>query len=155
MGLDFMIYKVKKNSIDAHDADKAWAATDNATALAYGRKSWELVDALNVDANQTYSQIKKEDWDALIKNIKQIEFVLRKLYDYNLDEMDDEDEEAWNEYNSLMRVYEMWHGSVFGRGPVLGYDFSVAYMLNFLDADEEVQEAFNDKDMEVWGFASY
>lgn len=153
MGLDFMIYKAKKNSIDAHDADQAWAATDNATALAYGRKSWELVDALKVDANQTYSQIKKEDWDALIKDIKQIEFVLRKLYNYNLDEMEDEDEE--NEYNSLMRVYEMWHESVFDRYPTLGYDFSVGYILNFLDADEEIQAAFNDKDMEVWGFASY
>lgn len=154
MGLDFMVYKVKKNTVDAHDEEKAWAATNGAEELAYGRKSWELVDALNVDTYHTYSLIEKKDWDALIKNIKQVEFVIRKLYEYDSDkDMDDEDEA--NDYNSLMRTYELWHNSVFDRYPTLGYEFSLGYMISFLEADAKVQEAFNDKEVEVWGFASY
>lgn len=155
MGLDFMVYKVKRNSIDINDADKAWKATENAEELAYGRKSWEIVDYLKVDTQKTYSRISKADWDALIKHIKQIEFVARKLHAFNIDEMDDDDEEANMEYNTLLGAYEIWHRSVFDSYPTLGYDFSVAYVLNFLDADAKAQEAFADEDSEVWGFASY
>lgn len=152
MGLDFMVYKVKRNSIDAEDADQAWGAIETLKELAYGRKSWELVQYLNVDVEQTYSRIDKKDWDSLIANLKQVEFLIRRLNEFDYDKLD-EDEEA--DYEALLQAYAVWHSSVFDRPPYLSYDFSVGYMLNFLDADVEIQKAFADEDSEVWGFASY
>ena len=152
MGLDFMIYKIKKNSINVEDEDQAWGVVTNLKELAYGRKSWELVQYLNVDVTQTYSRIHKRDWDSLIANIKQVEFLIRRLNEFDYDNLD-EDEEI--DYDALIKAYAVWHNSVFDRPPYLSYDFSVGYMLDFLDADAEVQKAFADEDSEVWGFASY
>ena len=59
MGLDYMIYKRNKQ-------------TGEETELAYGRKSWELVEELDMlprDIDQYEYPLKKEKWLGLMKKI--------------------------------------------------------------------------------------
>ena len=155
MGLDFMVYVAEKGAISHTDDDQAWSYIDNLKEVAYGRKSWEVVHALNVDVNKTYSTIEKEDWDKLIGALCSVEWLIRKAQELYLEWYDDEgNEELWTDLSRYLYVYGEWHDEFFDEGPTLGYDFSLGYMISMLDADAAVQQAYKEG-KEVWGFASY
>lgn len=156
MGLDFMVYIAEKGAISPTDEDQAWKYIEHKKEVAYGRKSWELVYALNVDVHQSYSTIEKEDWDRLMKGLHSSEWLIRKAYEISceVDEKHGKDEDLNEELERFLYVYYQWHDDFFDEEPMLGYDFSLGYMISMLDADDAIQQAYKDG-KEVWGFASY
>lgn len=156
MGLDFMVYIAEKGAISPTDEDQAWDYTNKLKEVAYGRKSWEVVHALNIDVNKTYSTIAKEDWDNLIKGIRSSEWLIRKTYELSdeVDKTHGKDADLCDDLEKFLYVYYQWHDDFFDEEPMLGYDFSLSYMISMLDADAAVQQAYKDG-KEVWGFASY
>ena len=149
MGLDYMIYKRNKQ-------------TGEETELAYGRKSWELVEELDMlprDIDQYEYPLKKERWLGLMKKISTIAPYLKKIADayHKYYWCDDEEDEIilTKEEKRLMKCYEYWFDNNFSQGPQLGYDFSVGYMLNFWEAAGPVLEALDDENYEVYGVVSF
>ena len=149
MGLDYMIYKRNKQ-------------TGEETELAYGRKSWELVEELDMlprDIDQYEYPLKKERWLGLMKKISTIAPYLEKIADayHKYYWCDDEEDEIilTKEEKRLMKCYEYWFDNNFSQGPQLGYDFSVGYMLSFWEAAGPVLEALDDENYEVYGVVSF
>ena len=149
MGLDFMVYKRNKQ-------------TGEETELAYGRKSWELVDALNAmpqSIDDYEVPLLKENWIDLMEKISAIAPYLEEIADayhkYYYCEDDTEELVLTRRDKKLMRTYEYWHDSTFDVNPQLGYEFSVGYMLSFWEAADAVLEALEDDNYEVYTVASY
>ena len=171
MGLDFTIYKKKKNETCAD----AWESDDY--ELAYGRKSWELVNALVPDYRDYYESeehldyvygrkdtwedpiVTKERWDSLMKKIEPISNKLDAIldaFDREENAPDDYPEFVFNdEHKKLIAEYEYWYNKTFYDDPTLGYYFSAGYIKEFWEANEKVQKVFEDPDMEVRASVSY
>ena len=60
-----------------------------------------------------------------------------------------------DEHKKLIAEYELWYNKTFDDGPQLGYYFSTGYIKDFWEANEKVQEVFNDPDWEVKACVSY
>ena len=149
MGLDFMVYKRNKQ-------------TGEVSELAYGRKSWELVHALNAmpqDPEEYEVPLDKECWIDLMEKISAIApylediFLAYRKYEYCSD--DEEELVLTRRDKQLMRTYAYWHDSNFDEYPQLGYDWSVGYMLSFWEAADAVLDALEDDNYEVYTVASY
>ena len=176
MGLDFTIYKKKKNET----CKEAWEHSgENEIELAYGRKSWELVYALVPDYEEYYESeeyldyvcngseegswvdppVTKERWDSLIKKMEPIGNKLDDIFDAFSREENapvDYSEFVFNdEHKKLIAEYEYWYNKTFNTTPTLGYYFSAGYMKDFWDANEKVQEVFADPGWEVRASVSY
>lgn len=127
----------------------------------YARKGWELVNVLNCDTNNSCtSRLEKKDWEALMKDLAPIGPKLKAIaaaYETYYNDEGDEDEFKHNyrkEYK-LIKTYENWYNSTFDYIPILGYDFSVGYMLNFWEARHKVLKYLDNPDFEIWMVASY
>lgn len=160
MGLDFTIYWDDiNNPIDWND-DNFTYDDFKEHELCYGRKSWELVRALNlpVDYDGVDPEVKKEDWVNLIKSMLPIaskfESILKAYQEYLY--YDKYEVESISEkYRKLMAEYEAWYDKTFDDYPTLGYDFSVVYMQEFYEANEEVMKCFDDPSKIVRASISY
>jgi len=174
MGLDFTIYKKKKNET----CQEAWENfRENEIELAYGRKSWELVYALVPNYRDYYESeeyldgvcnntdtwedpiVTKERWDSLIKDMEPIGNKLDDIFDaFSREEHAPVDYPEFvftDEHKKLIAEYEYWYNKTFNTTPTLGYDFSVGYMKEFWDANDKVQEVFADPELEVRASVSY
>ena len=155
MGLDFSLYKKRKYISPEDFYNYSNNCTDD-IELAYGRKSWELVEAL---CNGTDNQvITKERWDALMKDIEPIANKLDDIseaFEHYYDQRDNSELIFTNLDEHLVAEYEKWYDETFGCVPYLGYDFSVGYIKNFWDANKKVQEVFKDPEYEVFAEVSY
>ena len=162
MGLDFCLYK-KKKSIQISDFCKE-EVLEKAEELAYGRKCWELVHKLatNEDIKNRYCILTLEKWEKLIKEIEPISNLLEEIkeaymhYDFYLEHLEDFDNSFIDRTNiftkedeDLVIKYEYWYNMTFNSTPVLGYEFSTAYIDNFYKAKDKVIEAINDPEYEV------
>ena len=151
MGLDFMIYIVGKGKLSGKTVDQAWEYIDNLQEAAYGRKCYEITRCLQINMIQGYSLIKKNIWDDLIADLKSGEQIIRNLNDVCCADSKTVSKRTYHKY---CQAYINWYSETFGGTPTTDYDFSTGYMLNMLEADRKIQEAYKD-DKEVWGFASY
>lgn len=146
MGLDLTIYYRIKGHFTENDV---------VNELAYGRKSWELVYALDLDNSTDYVEdqpISYEQWHRLINKIRPVSGHLDKIsiaYDnYYSDKATAQD-------MTLIKLYEDWHKVTFNYQPQLGYEFSVGYIRAFWEADRNVTNHFYDPNYEVWVSVSY
>lgn len=170
MGLDFTIYKKKVNET----CEQAWHATtsewresgyttNSERELAYGRKSWELVYELVPDYGDYFDSddpiVSKERWDSLMNKLSKISDSfdeVREAFRIVDNAPDDFPEMViTDDVKNAIAKYELWYNMNFDQGPQLGYDFSVGYMEAFWNANEKVQEAFNDPEWEVRASVSY
>ena len=149
MGLDFMIYKRNKE-------------TGEETEMAYGRKSWELVEELGVmptSIDEYMIPLKKEKWIDLMEKLSALapyfEEIAEAYRRYYLTPEDEEELVLTRRDKLLMKTYEYWYDSNFDIGPQLGYEFSVGYMWNFWEAADAVLEALDDDNYEVYAIVSY
>jgi hypothetical protein len=151
MGLDFYVYWSKKGAESEHD----WK--DN--RIAYGRKCWELVRALNCDCNLEQPQeVKLEDWNRLIKKIDEIAYKF-PLFTEAADVLYWDDasytrEQEENCYH-IFEEFIDWHEKTFDESPTLGFDFALGYIRTFYEADKAAQKVFADPDKIVYMEASY
>ena len=161
MGLDFTIYKKKKSET----TEEAWKAlnTDDSRELAYGRKSWELVHELVPDYGDYFNSddpiVSKERWDTLMNKLSKIKDSFDEVWDAFriIDDAPDDFPEMviTDDVKRAIAKYELWYNMNFDQAPQLGYDWSVGYMKAFWEANEKVQEAFNDPEWEVRASVSY
>lgn len=158
MGFDFTIYWEKKGENNLWKENyHEWKKHE----LCYGRKSWELVHALqlpvDLEDDPDDPTVSKENWDSLINEIKPIADKLPDIadayYHYYYDEY--EVEEDVKKYKRLMNEYEAWYNKTFDEYPTLGYDFSIGYIEEFYNANDKVQECFNNPDLLVKASISY
>jgi len=164
MGLDFSLYKKKKGIDPEKFLDDPSTDFDKAE-LAYGRKSWELVNVLSdsKSIDNGYDILTSDKWESLMRLMDPIGDLLEKIseaydhYEYYLNHEDDEDKEVIDrgkyifteEDRKLIAQYEYWYDRSFGEYPVLGYEFSVGYMKNFYEAKDKVREVLKDPNYEV------
>lgn len=140
MGLDLILYKHTKD-------DMTWEE-EQIAELAYGRKTWSIAEffrrrcqALEGD---WYYEVTKADWDEFIDSLEKLndpafrqkveDFI--ELYDTT---------EVWNEkLDKLYNELEKWYDGAVDNdsGYTLGFDWELRAVLNWFDANEEVQQAF-------------
>lgn len=160
MGLDFYGFYVKKGETP-RDVLRFSYGDFMDRELFYGRKSWELVDALQCDTQDTcLSELTLENWVNLMEILSpispyfdEIHSVYHNLY-YVDEDFDDLKERFPKEYR-LIKMYEEWYDKNFDEEPVLGYDSSVVYMKTFWEAADKVLDYLENPDYSVWMRASY
>lgn len=152
MGLDFYVYWSKRNAENEND----WKNN----RLAYGRKCWELVRALNCDCRLEQPQeVKLEDWNRLMKEIEEIAYKF-PFYTEAADVLFWSDEPYYTKEQEeicchIFEEFINWHEKTFDESPMLGFDFALCYIRAFWEANKTVQEAFADPDKIVYMEASY
>lgn len=149
MGLDFTIYYIEKDRQN-EEGYEAWDTNE----LCYGRKSWELVHALNLptDWDGEDPEVSKEDWVNLMKQIEPISKYFDKIEDAYGDsdfEMTDEERKRY------IRKFENWYDRTFNEGPTLGYEFALGYIREFYEANEKVMKYFDDDNYVVKASVSW
>lgn len=159
MGLDLILYKYTKD-------DMTWEE-EQAAELAYGRKTWAIADFFRRRCNTVdrYEYlVTKKDWDAFIKNLERLnDFSFREKVNnyidaansYYYDEGDEDEAEKiiMSSYNEL----EYWLDTALENddGYTLGLDWELHAVLEWFDADSEVQKVFNNDNEEVRLIVSY
>lgn len=163
MGLDFVGYKLRKGETIKDIFALPYEEREK-RELFYGRKSWELVHALNCDTlHDCVSKLELKDWINLMEKIYQIGPFLDRIneaynvYDKYIDEYDTTAafRKDYPEEMKLIDMYEKWYEDSFGEYPRLGYQFSTGYMRTFWEAADEVLEYLESPDYEVWMVANY
>lgn len=163
MGLDFSGYKLRKGETLKDLWDMSYEEQQK-RELFYGRKSWELVHALNCDTlNDCCTKLKLEDWINLMEKLYKIGPFLDaiaksyRVYDKYIDEYDTTADfrKDYPKEMKLIDTYEEWYEDSFDEYPQLGYEFSIGYMKTFWEAADEVLEYLESPDYEVWMVASY
>lgn len=164
MGLDFSLYWFQKSQGPAKEQFLKWDYnTFNLHELAYARKGWELVYALECDTqNDCFTQLTLDNWVNLMEKMAPIGPYLDEIFDaYHTFENAEEYEtladfeKAYPRKALLIKTYENWFDQSFDEYPQLGYDFSVGYMNSFWAAADEVIKYLEDPDYEVWMCADY
>ena len=142
MGLDLILYKHTKD-------DMTWEE-EQAAELAYGRKTWSIADffrrrcqALEGD---WYYKVTKADWNEFIDSLEKLnDPVFRQKVEDFIDLYDTT--EIWNEkLDKLYYELEEWYDGAVNNDDSyqLGFDWELRAVLNWFDANEEVQQAFKD-----------
>lgn len=173
MGLDFTLYKKLKTETEneawdiiCKDHVKSNWGEYSPRELAYGRKSWELVHFLFPEWNDSiYDEgdsnpiLEKVNWDKLMTAMEPIGNKLDAIIEaFSREEYVPNDYGDFiftDEHKKLIAEYEYWYNKTFEDTPYLGYDFSAYYMREFWNANEKVQEVFNNPEWEVRGSISY
>lgn len=142
MGLDLILYKHTKDNMALEEELDA--------ELAYGRKTWSIAEFFRRRCKcldwDWYYEVTKADWDEFIDSLEKLndpEFRERvedfiELYDTT---------EVWNEkIDKLYNELEEWYGGAVNNDGcyTLGFDWELRTVLNWFDANEEVQQAFKD-----------
>lgn len=163
MGLDLILYKKNKNQ-NIEDMSMEEELDSN---LAYGRKTWAIADFFRRRCNTVdrYEYlVAKKDWDAFIKNLERLNDIsfrekvnnyIDAAYNYYYDEGDEDEAEKiiMSSYSEL----ENWLDTALENddGYTLGLDWELCAVLEWFDADSEVQKVFNNDDEEVRLIVSY
>lgn len=142
MGLDLILYKYTKDNMALEEELDA--------ELAYGRKTWSIADFFRKRCKcldwDWYYQVTKADWDEFIDSLSKLnepEFRQKvedfiELYDTT---------EVWNDkLEKLSNELEEWYSGAVNNdaGYQLGFDWELRAVLDWFDANEEVQQAFKD-----------
>lgn len=142
MGLDLILYKYTKDNMALEEELDA--------ELAYGRKTWSIADFFRKRCQcldwDWYYKVTKADWDEFIDSLEKLndpafrqkveDFI--ELYDTT---------EVWNDkLEKLSNELEEWYSGAVNNdaGYQLGFDWELSAVLNWFDANEEVQQAFKD-----------
>lgn len=142
MGLDLILYKYTKDNMALEEELDA--------ELAYGRKTWSIADFFRERCKcldwDWYYQVTKADWDEFIDSLEKLndpafrqkveDFI--ELYDTT---------EVWNDkLEKLYNELEEWYSGAVNNdtGYQLGFDWELRAVLDWFDANEEVQQAFKD-----------
>lgn len=152
MGLDLILYKRTKPTIEMSLEEEL----DN--ELAYGRKTWTIADFFTsrckaVDPDNNYEFIvTKQDWDEFIDSLdklndpvfrERVENFIDLSTNWNMDKVDDETFKSFtkDEYD-----LEAWLDSALNNDSPyqLGLDWELVAVLDWFDADSQVQKAFED-----------
>lgn len=156
MGLDFGIYWANKGYTPK---DELIDNTFSKNELCYGRKSWEVINKMGLNINDYDCELTKEQWDKLMEAIAPIGGKLRSImdaFDREYNAPDDYPELVFkDEHKALIAEYEYWYNKTFKDRPVLGYDFSVYYMINFWEAKDLVYKYLEDPNYQVRRYISY
>lgn len=165
MGLDFGVYYKKKNEeIPNWETDyNAYQEWMNTHELCYGRKSWELVHTLNLPIEEDEDPIvKKEDWDNLISSINKFlngrdsSYLVDIFKNYDIAEKyGEKDWEVPQDVFDSIVQYEVWYDDTFGETPILGYEFALGYIIEFYNANGQVQKYLEDDEYEVRAYVSW
>jgi hypothetical protein len=160
MGLDFTIYwEEKDNPINWDDENFTYKEFEK-HKLCYGRKSWELVYFLNLpvdaDAFGTDPEVKKEDWLRLMKAMEKIGPKFEQIWEaFEKEPYYEEHGGVPRDIQDLIVEYEYWHDHTFETEPMLGYEFSIGYMIDFYNAKDEVLRYLDDDKYVVRASISY
>lgn len=163
MGLDLILYKKNKNQ----NIEDMSMEEELDSELAYGRKTWAIADFFRRRceiADGWEYVVTKEDWNAFIKNLewlndisfrKKVENYVDAAHNYHYDEGDQD--EAVKIMVSSSNELEYWLDTALENddGYTLGLDWELRAVLEWFDADSEVQEVFNNDDEEVRLIVSY
>lgn len=155
MGLDFTLYKKRKDMTRREFFDQSLHDIE-ANGLAYGRKSWELVEALATeeDIDNCGGILQRDRWIKLMNDLEPIGDKLERI-----EEAFDRESNAPEEYSEfifteedkkLIAEYEYWYNKTFDEPPYLSVEFSVGYMLSFWEARDIVFDVLDDPDYEVF-----
>ena len=142
MGLDLILYK--------HTKDDMTLEEELDSELAYGRKTWSIAVFFRARCQcldwDWYYRVTKADWDEFIDSLEKLndpafrqkveDFI--ELYDTT---------EVWDEkLDKLYNELEEWYDRAVnnGIGYQLGFGWELRAVLNWFDANEEVQQAFKD-----------
>ena len=158
MGLDFSIYWEEKDNPINWDDDNFSYEDFKKHQLCYGRKSWELVHYLNlpVDDFDNDPELKKEDWLRLMEAMEKIGPKFEQIWEaYGKESYYEEHGGVPRDIQDLIVEYEFWYDHTFVTDPVLGYEFSVGYMLDFYNAKDEVLKYLDDDRYVVRASISY
>jgi len=164
MGLDFVGFYLKKNET-IEDYKKMSYEDSQARELFYGRKSWELVYALNCSTSgDCISELNLNDWVNLMEKLSYMAPYydeIREAYAVLNEHMSEYDD--WEDFKmdfprevKLVKAYEKWYNTSFDASyPQLGYDFSVGYMQTFWEAADDVLYYLKNPEYKVFMEASY
>jgi hypothetical protein len=157
MGLDLILYKKNKNQ----NIEDMSMEEELDSELAYGRKTWAIADFFRRRCTPIYEDceyiVAEQDWHEFIDSLEELadvefrdrlNFFLEMEYDENVD-----DELYKKEYI----YFEKWLDiSLDNDAPyTLGLEWELAAVMRWYDADDEVQEAFDNDDEEVRLIVSY
>lgn len=156
MGLDLILYKKNKNQ----NIEDISMEEELDSELAYGRKTWAIADFFRRRCTPTHEDceyiVAEQDWHEFIDSLEELadvefrdrlNFFLEMEYDENVD-----DELYEKEYIYFERWLDI---SLDNDVPyTLGLEWELATVMRWYDADDEVQEAF-DNDEEIRLIVSY
>ena len=153
MGLDFTLYRKRKDMSISKFYKRPWEDIEK-DELAYGRKSWELVNMLatNNDVDEGYGILQKEAWDNLMKHMApigdQLEDIIKAYehFEYTIPGFVSAEDTS---------DFEYWYRTTFECEPRLGYSFAANYLKNFWDARNKIEAVLNDSENEVLMIISY
>lgn len=142
MGLDLILYKHTKD-------DMTWEE-EQAAELAYGRKTWSIANffqrrcqALEGD---WYYKVTKADWDEFIDSLEKLN---DSAFRYKVEDFISKSDtiKEWDDvFDKLYNELEDWYDDAVNNdsGYTLGFDWELQTVLNWFDANKEVQQAFED-----------
>ena len=163
MGLDLILYKKNKNQ----NIEDMSMEEELDSELAYGRKTWAIADFFRRRCKTVNEQeyiVTKKDWDAFIKNLgrlndisfrEKVDNYVDAVHNYYYDEGDED--EAVKIMTSSYNELEYWLDTALENddGYTLGLDWELHAVLEWFDANSEVQKVFNNDDEEVRLIVSY
>lgn len=163
MGLDLILYKKNKNQ----NIEDMSMEEELDSELAYGRKTWAIADFFRRRCNtidRWEYVVTKKDWDAFIKNLDdlnnpsfrdKVDNYINAIHDYECNKLEMEKVEKiiMSSYDEL----EHWLDTALenDNGYTLGLDWELHAVLEWFDADAEVQKVFQNDEEEVRLIVSY
>lgn len=142
MGLDLVLYKHTKD-------DMTWEE-EQAAELAYGRKTWSIADFFRRRCQalegRWYYKVTKADWDEFIDSLGKLN---DPTFRYKVEDFISKSDtiKEWDDvFDRLYNELEEWYNEAVNNddGYQLGFDWELMAVLNWFDANEEVQQAFED-----------
>jgi len=143
MGLDLILYRKHKDLKDMSLEEEL------DSQLAYGRKTWAIANFFTRRCKMLEDdwlfEVTKADWDDFIEALSDLrdpDFMkkISTFVKYREDALDED------EYNNLYDELEEWLNRALGNdcGYQLGLDWELMAVINWFNADAEVQETFKE-----------
>jgi hypothetical protein len=151
MGLDLILYKKPKNVNELVDDEF------DQNEIAYGRKTWAIANFFRgrckpIDDDFEYI-VTRQDWNEFITALSQLEDPnFRQKVEVFINSYDGEDEVDVDNYYAI----KSWLDNALNNEEnyILGLTWEVRAVLDWFDANEEVQNAF-DNEFDVILMTSY
>ena len=147
MGLDLILYKRIK------PMSEMTMEEEMETELAYGRKTWAIARFFTqfckpLDENDYEYLVTKSDWDYFIEQLARLEDeTFREKVEDFIDNCENESYFNEESFSELYQELEDWLDSALntGVGYMLGLEWELRALLEWYDANDEVQKAFKEK----------
>jgi len=158
MGLDLYIYKVNKS------VEPTWENinydNENCEEIAYARKAWEVCNFFGAaNAKNQMVKITIDSWAEFVDKLAPIGIYLEEIWDayykYEHTPVDFPEEVLTKREKQLIATYELWYDENWDDWPMLGYFFSVGYMLEFWNKAEEIFSLLEGDEYDVYMLASF